>query len=98
MDEDVKPIRLNRHSFDAAVVRACQLRQVMEEVVADPLLIPGDGLDVYKRARELENSHDFLREGGRKESRHAGEKRACLAVPIALHPIPNWIQVTVGRC
>jgi hypothetical protein len=69
--------------------------RIVEEEVAGPLLVIGDGFDIDQRAREFENVHKRPL-GEEKPGEGEDTPRAGVpSIPIALHP-PE-LRVTVGR-
>jgi len=56
-------------AFDAAIKPLNERRQIVVEVMANPLLVVGDGFDIDQRAREFENVHKPPAGGGKRKRR-----------------------------
>ena len=93
--EDVEAARLHFDALDAAAEARGQRRQVVVEVIADPLLVVGDRFDIDQRAREFENVHKLP--AGEESEREEKNAPTCArpSFPIALHPPEK--RVTVSR-
>ena len=93
--EDVEAARLHFHALDAAAVARGQRRQVVEQVIADPLFVIGDRFDIDQRARELEYVHKSIRWGEGEREGEDARTAGVSSIPIALHPPEK--RVTVSR-
>src|ERR1035437_2893315 len=93
--EDVEAARLDLDPFEAAIEALDQRRQIVVEVIADPLLVVGDGFDIDQRAREFEDVHKQPAGGGERKRRKERARCTRPSFPIALHPPEK--RVTVSR-
>jgi hypothetical protein len=74
--EHVEAARLHFHALEAAVEPRGERREIVVEVMADPLLVVGDRFDIDQRAREFENVHKPPAGGGeRKRGKNAPNAR-----------------------
>jgi len=62
--EHVEAARLHFDALEAAVEPGGERREIVVEVMADPLLVVGDRFDIDQRAREFEYVHKPPAGGG----------------------------------